>query len=557
MTPRIVHAPYLPSGGVRSFRLPIVLIGLVATSIGIGAFYFTLLSHGWYLAALSVLVPVMIACGYMSWCVRFLHCRNRVLAGTLGASCALLGLAVYFHIDQHVRWQVPLTAVERLPGYIAFRMETDLWVPYSKGAILVPQARAEGMEPVGRFTLEGPASWNWRLFLFEALALTLAALVTGLRGAKRPYSERWHRWCDSESLFLTKDSAAALRKSLGEGTVEEWVEAGPRLVSDRQRHCKLKLWYSPSDDPEEGMADVLISLNDEAPSRLKTREASAFVNLLPAIRSSCGVKPLSEPPSLREFDSKHAYIWKVPKASRGRRMSLGGEVGKAFKGLRMALPIGLLMFSLTFGAWCLNQFVVLPGMADRWIVPAYILGLGLPVAIWIGLRWPFQRLWQSHLDDTQRALIHTIASRHDAIVRANDPSAIYAEMLPRRLWEAGGSISRKDSNEGLMRLAEDRAAVLFEGENQRFLIPADSIVSAKIESLPGVWRSVEGLFCVVLRVKLESCLWELPFFPLRGLPAKTNWQRAAQLLAALEELCGRQLGDEAIEPTQTLEPALR
>jgi hypothetical protein len=67
---------------------------------------------------------------------------------------------------------------------------------------------------------------------------------------------------------------------------------------------------------------------------------------------------------------------------------------------------------------------------------------------------------------------------------------------------------------------------------------------------------VEGLFCVVLRVRLAAITWELPFFPYRGLPAKTNWQRAALLLAALEELCGRQLGKEAIEPSE-LEPVGR
>src|SRR5262245_2081459 len=196
MTTRIVHAPYLPSGGVRSFRLPIALIGLVATSIGIGAVYFTLLSHRWYLAALSVLIPVMLACGYMNWCVRFLHCRNRVLAGTLGAFCGLAGLGVYFHIDQHVRWPASLTAVQRLPGYIAFRMETDQWVQFSKGAIMTPQAMAADVEPVGRFTLRGAASLNWRLFLLEALALTLAPLVTGIRATHRPYSERRRRWFD-------------------------------------------------------------------------------------------------------------------------------------------------------------------------------------------------------------------------------------------------------------------------------------------------------------------------------------------------------------------------
>jgi hypothetical protein len=203
----------------------------------------------------------------------------------------------------------------------------------------------------------------------------------------------------------------------------------------------------------------------------------------------------------------------------------------------------------------MNQWAVQPGLLAPWILPAYALGLGIPLAICIGLRLRFQRLWQSHLDDAQQALLEIIGARHDALVRANDPRAIYAEMLPRRLWEAGRNIRPEESNEGLMRFDDDRQAVLFEGENERFLLPANSILRARIEALPGVLRAVEGLFCVVLRVRLQAGTWELPFFPLRGLPARSNWERAAQLLAALEEFCGRQLADEAIKPSEPLEAA--
>lgn len=553
MSTRISHALYEPSGGVRSLRLPLALVVLAGNSAAIGAIYFTLLAHGWYLTALSALIPVMVACGAIEWGVRFCHCRNRMLAGALGACCGLVGLGLYFHIDQCVRWHAPLAAVDRLPAYVAFRMETDRWVWFPKGAILKPQPAEAGVQPAGRFTLEGAASWNWRLFLLEALALALAPLATGLAAAKRPYSDRWRRWCDCESLFIEKQAGATLRKALADGAVEQWVKTPPRLVTDRQSHCRLKLWYAPCGDPDEGMTDVMLSINSEAPLRLKPREAAAFVDLLPAMRSCSGVKPTGDPPSMRDFDPEIAHIWKVPKASKARRLGLGDELSKVVKGLRLALPISAVLIVVMGGAWCLNRWVVEPGYAGSWILPAFILGVGLPLAIWRGRRLPFQLLWQTHLDDAQRALIARIALRHDAVVRYNDPLAIYAEMLPRRLWEAGRNIPARDSNEGLMKLDEERKAVIFEGENERFLLPIDSILSARIEALPGVGRSIEGLFCVVLRVRLAAGAWELPFFPFRGLPAKTNWQRAALLLAALEELCGRQLGEQAIEPSE-LEP---
>jgi hypothetical protein len=556
MATRIIHALYEPSGGVRSLRLPVVLVVVAGTSIAIGAIYFTLLNQGWYLAALSVLIPVMLACGATSWGVHFCHCRNRVLAGALGASCGLMGLILYFHIDQCVRWHAPLAAVDRLPAYFAFRMQTDRWVPFAKGAILTPQAATERVEPAGRLALAGAASWNLRMLLLEALALALAPLAAGLHAAKKPYSERWRRWCDCESLFLEKKSAAAFRQALADGTIEEWIKASPHLVTDRQPHCRLKLWYAPCGDPDEGMTDVLLSIQGASPLRLKPREAAAFVDLLPALRTSTGAKPAGDPPCLREFDATIAHIWRVPKASRFRRFGLAAELRKLAKGLRIALPACAMMLIVTGGAWCLNRWVVQPGYVDRWILPAFVLSVGLPLAIWCGLRLKFQRLWQIYLDEAQRVVIDRIAARPDAIVRYNDPLAIYAEMLPRRLWESGRDIRAADSNEGLMRLDEERQAVVFEGENERFLLPVDSILSARIESLPGIGRAVEGLYCVVLRVRLAAITWELPFFPYRGLPAKTNWQRAVLLLAALEELCGRQLGKEAIEPSE-LEPVGR
>jgi hypothetical protein len=478
------------------------------------------------------------------------------LAGTLGACCGLAGFLLYFHIDQCVRWGAAPAAVDRLPAYISFRMSTDQWIWFSKGAILAPQAPAAGVEPEAWPTLEGRAAWNWRLLLLEALALLLAPLATGLSAASRPYSERWRRWCDCESIFIDKKQGRAVRRALGDGTLDQWVDSGPRLVTDSHPHCKLTVWYARSDDADEGLTDVLLSINDGPRLRLKSREAAALMKLLPAMRASSGVKPTSEQPNLRSFDPNVAYIWPVPKTSRRRRFRLRYELRRIGKGLKLALPICGLFVVLFGGGWAIEQWLVKPGIVGGWALAAFIAGVGLPLAVRIGLALPFQKLWQTHLEDAQRALLDTIASRHDALVRANDPRAIYAEMLPRRFWELDGRIGPTESNEGLLRFDEERRAVLFEGENERFLLPADSILSARIDSLPGVSNSVEGLFGVVLRVQLRDSEWELPFFPFRGLPAKTNWQRAAQLLAAFEELCGRQLGEELIEPAE-LEPAGR
>jgi hypothetical protein len=405
MTKGTCHAHYQPSGGFRSVSLPPILLGLVATSVAIGGFYFTLLSHGWYYGALSLLIPVMISCGFIRWAVQYAHCRNRLLAGTLGACCGLGGFALYFHIDQCVRWNAPPAAIDRLPGYIAFRMNTDYWIWFAKGAILTPQAPSVDVQPAAWPTLEGRAAWNWRLLLLEALALALAPLATALRAASRPYSERWRRWCDCESIFVEKQQGAAVRKALTDGSLEQWVAGDPHLVTDRQPHCKLTLWYARSDDPDEGMADVLLSINDGSRLRLKSREAAAFVNLLPSMRASCGVKPTSEQPNLRTFDANVAYIWPVPKSSRKRRFRLGHELRRLVKGLKIALPVCGLFLVLMGGGWAIEQWLVKPGLVNRWLLAAFIITAGFPLALRVGLNLPFQRLWQINVDVAQWSLL--------------------------------------------------------------------------------------------------------------------------------------------------------
>src|SRR5262249_5781565 len=151
-----------------------------------------------------------------------------------------------------------------------------------------------------------------------------------------------------------------------------------RLVTYRQPHRRIKLWYAPSGDPDEGMNDVLISIHGESPLRLKPREVVAFLDLLPAMRACSGAKPTGDPPSLREFDKDVAHIWNVPKASRARRIAAGQELRKIIKGFRLALPVCAVLFLLTTGAWCLNRWVVQPGHVGRWILSVFVLSVGLP-----------------------------------------------------------------------------------------------------------------------------------------------------------------------------------
>ena len=195
---------YIPSGRVDAARMAVVLVWLVGASAAIAVLYLLMLQSGWYFSAISIMFPLLIATGFVAAAVRYSHCRSRLLAGVLGTTCGVLGYLAYFHLDQCIRWQAPPLAVHRLPGYIAFRLDTDRWRWVDKAAVLEPQPPQNGVQPLLPLANVRLRSWSWGLFLFDLAALSIAPLATGVATARRPYSEKQRRWCECESLLISK-----------------------------------------------------------------------------------------------------------------------------------------------------------------------------------------------------------------------------------------------------------------------------------------------------------------------------------------------------------------
>jgi hypothetical protein len=230
---------YRPSGRVDAAQLGGALAVLAATAAGIAAFYCGQIRI-FYLSGMSIFVPVLLGAGGARAAVKRGHWLNPALAGALGAACGLAGYLGYFHADQCLRWGAPWSAVDRLPGYITFRMETDGWQRMSKGALLRPQQPAPGVRPHRPLAKTNFRSWNWANFAFEALALALVPLTTAVVSARAPYSERRRRWYSREQLTLAPKDAVALKKALAEGTVGRWVDSGPRKVGAHLPHGKVQ-----------------------------------------------------------------------------------------------------------------------------------------------------------------------------------------------------------------------------------------------------------------------------------------------------------------------------
>src|SRR5262245_3241308 len=540
---------YVSSGRFDAARLPLVLAWLVGTSAVIAAIFMGLLLKGCYISAISVMFPLITAAAFVTAAVRYLHCRSRLLAGVLGAACGLGGYLAYFHLDQCVRWGAPILAVDRLPGYIVFRLETDQWRWGDKAAMLEPQKPQPGVQPQLALANAQFPAMSWILFLFELSALTIAPLTTGVAFASRPYSEKQRRWCVSESLFVTQQSGKLLRRHLRDDSITSWAESAPNRVAEHQPHSKITVWYAPWDEGTEFDGEVFLSLDHSPRWRLMPEEAAALIVLLPSMQDIVGQAIATAEYASSPDDPTLTRIWPVPAPYAGpKQTKLQKELDQLKGGLMIGAPVAGALLALVGGTILLDRWQILPA----WAMPIYVAGIGFPAAFYIKFRLNPANRWEARMIRVDQLVRQMIARRPDAIVHPDDPQSVSAEYFPRRFWEGGRKLQPHETNEGLLRFDWELQTVFFEAENQRISIPAPSILQARIENLPGIPRSVEGLYAVVLRVRTVAGVRELPLFPIRGLGVG-NWNKAVALLHHFQELCHRNLGEQPTTPPPPIE----
>jgi hypothetical protein len=73
--------------------------------------------------------------------------RNRLIGFVLGLFAGTVLVLGLYHIDQCSRWGVGWHSLDRLPGYITFRMETDLWVHEGRAICVHPAPSQAGVVP--------------------------------------------------------------------------------------------------------------------------------------------------------------------------------------------------------------------------------------------------------------------------------------------------------------------------------------------------------------------------------------------------------------------------
>ena len=109
-----------------------------------------------------------------------------------------------------------------------------------------------------------------------------------------------------------------------------------------------------------------------------------------------------------------------------------------------------------------------------------------------------------------------LLQRPEAIVDANNPDAIFVEVVPRRNW---GKIALQNAEDvGFLHLDSQRRELLIEGDNKRYRVPVPAVVSCAVELMNPEAADDErdtpvGL--VVLKVRDRLGEREVPLRPVR------------------------------------------
>jgi hypothetical protein len=177
-------------------------------------------------------------------------------------------------------------------------------------------------------------------------------------------------------------------------------------------------------------------------------------------------------------DEPSGAVWRVPAPHAGRAVTPGITL------IRNGLF--LLQVALIF----VSSFVpsVLGFVAGRTLFPndralsflPILAGLGVTVLLmWLWFGQLLRNPWSSRY--VQHKIRSEFLRRPDPVVDPNHPDAILVEVIPRRNW--GQVMLDNAEDQGFLFVDSERRQLLFEGDQQRYRIPAEAILSCAVEAM--------------------------------------------------------------------------
>ena len=529
------RATYVPSGRTELRDLWPHLLMLTAVAGLTAVVYAVLVERNAYAVGYVWLLPL----GFKAWLIRTAirdsHCRNPLLAALLFAFIGFLLFAATYHIDQCRRWGVAWHRLDRLPGYMTFRMETDGWWGHDARMPLVrPLPAPDNPRVTPHCTPRIIPNTHGFVLLAEFVVEVLVPGFIAWRYARRPYSERLKAWFRDETTALTTASALVLEQALRNGTLERWTEVGVEKTDPKEDHVRLNVWFCARTDAGNDVEpEIYLTLGDGEPQLLTIDEIAAMTGVFPDLKDWADV-PVELRLAPADPDSTAAQL-DEPSGDVGVHQTVAAEHagrcknptvkyrGRVLAYLVMAMPLPVIALFMILVV-PVHDFLVRIHL--EWCTPLYVIGVVLP--LYFAVRW----FYDPREDMTYRFLVAYYESimrsqalrRRDALFDVNGDDVFYVEIVPRRAWTNLNEESDR-CEAGFARFDALGGAFLFEGDRYRWSIPFSAVRGVDCE----VAILQPEFHVAVLKFDTADGLKELPLLAGSGLPGTNRFERTAAL----------------------------
>ncbi len=540
--PRFIPWLFLPCGA--ALLLAVGMFGLV--SVG-----------EYYVIILPVIAAAMVG-GLMVLAVSKGHCRNPFVAGIIGCIAGFALYLNYFYVGM-IGQIGPKTAArpDLLPRYIRFRMESD-----------VSRDSNIHQDDENTHHLKSDTVTNWLTFSIEFAACLAIPCFFAVQRARKPYCNVCQKWMVREGTQFQPDQSNAILDALRVSSARQLaaicatpifatipnttlaLEICPTLKEGMSRDCPVyaslksitKVGRSAGSDAFDGLNGKTLlrslQLNPDELAALGSR-----FKILESITGRAAIASLKpEEPAAEEKTPVGAFVDVKPVEPdyagkvMTRRNSLIG-LAYVFGGLAVIIAGGVIA---AFGG-----VTAFPDKNSPQNVPPATKAMGIAALAIGGTIFAggciFFLVNPSFFSNRflMRRAREEFGRRPKCLVDPNDPDALFVEIVPKLNW--GKLMLEMASDVGYFKVDQGRREILFEGDKERFRLPADAITYCGIEFF------VEGqgshaatkIYYVVIRANRPNEFWEVPIRERLGagkFRSRRRRKSAERILRLIQEL---------------------
>lgn len=468
---------YVPTGRIAFDRFFLLSLVTLAAALFMAFLLDQAFVHNVYYI---ILMPILAALGVLPFllsAIGFGHCRNRLFALVLAiVSSVVVYIGSYeFGLIREIGFE-NVREIQLLPSYIRYRMQTDVSEEHP-GLTREPTA-----EP----------GMNWFKLGLEQLCVMALLVPAAYRRADRAYCETCKRWKSRALAFFPSGTGKVIGSLVATGQFETLAQMPKANLGPRdRRYTGLAVEYCRPDS-EGNLCNAVVCVREVkhgggvssgsmfdwsfgrnvAPRfELTADELGPLRRILPELAAIVPgpLLPVEQsqrttPPPL-PVSGAIAQIIAVPDRFAGQILT------RTFIILGNVLtltPLLLMIGGAVLALWSLTH---LDAHKDEpmWIAIAVAGGLVTAVSAFLGLRNPGS-IPNRLLERRTRSLL---GQRVERFFKVDDPAAVVVEVVPRAHW--GKVMLETATDVGLLKIDPARKAVLFEGDRERWNIPAAAI----------------------------------------------------------------------------------